>query len=90
MSKRTKPNTQKPAEKKAPAKAKTAPEVVKLAVIARELELNEKQVRGKFRRLYAADDTSHLPVLVKGGSRWTFAAKDKQAVIDLIQGGKDK
>lgn len=69
---------------KAPSKASKVPQTVTLANIARDEGANPKTVRTRFRKLYAADDTSNLPQPVQGGSRWTFASKDREALIALV------
>lgn len=74
----------KTAAKDAKATEAKAPETVALANIARGEGKNPKAVRARFRKMYAADDTSHLPQPVKGGSRWTFAAKDREALVALV------
>lgn len=79
MAKKT--NTPKATKDKTEVKA---PETVKLADIARAEGANPKAVRARFRKMYAADDTSHLPQPVKGGSRWTFASKDREALAKLV------
>lgn len=81
-----KSNTAKATETKTEVKA---PETVKLADIARAEGANPKAVRARFRKMYAADDTSHLPQSVKGGSRWTFASKDREALAKLVNATSD-
>ena len=68
----------------------TTPSTISLANVARDdCGKSPKAVRGRFRKLYNADGTpkdpnAGLPLPVKGGSRWTFAAKDRDALIKLI------
>lgn len=62
-----------------------ASDVFTLAEAARDLGKNPKAVRGRFRKLYDAEDTSSLPKTVKGAkSRWVYRIEDREAVNALI------
>jgi hypothetical protein len=63
---------------------KTAPATFQLATLARDNGKNPKAVRGRFRKLYAGEKAHELPQTVKGGSRWTFAETDREAVTALM------
>jgi hypothetical protein len=61
-----------------------APPTVTVAALCKEAGKDPKTVRARLRRMYAADDTSDLPVPVTGKQRWTFAEDDREAVEALI------
>lgn len=61
----------------------TAPPTVTLASIAKAEGKDPKTVRSRMRRLYKADDTSHLPQKLVAG-KWTFHIDDTEAVRALV------
>lgn len=66
-----------------------APTTFSLADAARDLGKDPKAVRSRFRKLYAADDTSALPERVVGGkSKWVYRIEDREAVDTLISNVK--
>jgi hypothetical protein len=66
-----------------------APTTFSLADAARDLDKDPKAVRSRFRKLYAADDTSALPERVVGGkSKWVYRIEDREAVDALISNVK--
>ena len=69
----------------AKADKKTAPATFYLADLAKEMHKDPKAVRAKFRRLWAADDTSGLPTITDK-KRWQFAETDRDRVTELITG----
>jgi len=81
--------TQKASKTSTKKETKSTPEVVKLTTICEEQQKCPKQVRVRFRKMYGADDISHLPQVVKGGSRWVFTAKDRDAVTKLVINEKE-
>ena len=69
-----------------------APEVVKVADVARKLEMSPKAVRARIRRMYKNENTRKgLPTPIGGVDSnghaklgWNFELKDRKAVEALI------
>lgn len=65
----------------------TAPPVVKLADVCKELGKDPKTVRARLRRMYAGDDAADLPQpIADAGQRWTFPEESRDAVVALVTG----
>lgn len=80
-----KKRTAKKGSGKSETKVVETPKTFKLADLAREMDKNPKAVRARFRKMYAGDNASDLPKQpVGGGSRWTYAASDRDAVVALM------
>lgn len=63
----------------------TAPPVVRLADVCKELGKDPKTVRARMRRLYADEDAADLPQpIADAGQRWTFAEEAREAVVALV------
>lgn len=63
----------------------TAPPVVKLAEVCRELGKDPKTVRARLRRVYAGEDAANLPQPIDdAGQRWTFREEDREAVVAMV------
>ncbi len=64
---------------------KTAPPVVKLADICKELGKDPKTVRARMRRMYAGEDAANLPQpIADAGQRWTFPEDAREALVALV------